>query len=44
MGKFTQIPQDAFQALQLDAGVIMTQFDPANIPDEDDEQLVMSNE
>ncbi len=36
MGKFTQIPQDAFQALQLDAGVIMTQFDPANIPDEDE--------
>lgn len=36
MGKFTQIPKDAFQALQLDAGVIMTEFDPANIPDEDE--------
>lgn len=36
MGKFTQIPKDAFQALQLDAGVILKTFDPANIPDEDE--------
>lgn len=30
MGKFTKIPQDAFNALQLDAGVILTNFDPSN--------------
>ncbi len=28
MGKFTVIPQDTFQGLQLDAGVVLTQFDP----------------
>lgn len=36
MGKFTQIPQDAFQALQLDAGVILDAFDPENIYEEDE--------
>lgn len=36
MGKFTQIPQDAFQALQLDAGVILDAFDPTDIYDEDE--------
>ena len=30
MGKFTKIPQDTFNALQLDAGVMLTTFDPAN--------------
>lgn len=30
MGKFTVIPQDAFDALQLDAGVLLKNFDPAN--------------
>lgn len=30
MGRFTIIPQDTFQALQMDAGVILTQFDPKN--------------
>lgn len=30
MGKFTKIPSDAFNALQLDAGVILKNFDPAN--------------
>jgi len=30
MGKFTKIPQDTFEALQLDAGVLLTAFDPAN--------------
>ena len=33
MGKFTKIPQDAFQALQLDAGVLLKNFDPSD-PDE----------
>ena len=28
MGKFTVIPQDTFTGLQLDAGVVLTQFDP----------------
>lgn len=30
MGMFTKISSDAFQALQLDAGVLLTTFDPAN--------------
>lgn len=30
MGRFTRIPQDTFEALQLDAGVLLTSFDPAN--------------
>lgn len=30
MGKFTVIPQDTFEALQLDAGVILNTFDPSN--------------
>ena len=28
MGKFTKIPEDTFQALQMDAGVILKTFDP----------------
>lgn len=30
MGKFTVIPQDTFNGLQLDAGVLLRNFDPAN--------------
>ena len=30
MGRFTTISVDAFDALQVDAGVILTNFDPAN--------------
>lgn len=30
MGKFTVIPQNAFEGLQLDAGVLLTTFNPAN--------------
>ena len=30
MGKFRVIPQDTFQALQLDAGVLLKNFDPAS--------------
>lgn len=29
MGKFTKIPQDTFEGLQLDAGVLLRNFDPA---------------
>jgi hypothetical protein len=30
MGRFTKVAQDAFDALQLDAGVILVNFDPAS--------------
>lgn len=30
MGKFTKIPQNTFQGLELDAGVLLTTFDPSN--------------
>lgn len=30
MGRFTVIPQDTFNSLQLDAGVLLRNFDPAN--------------
>ncbi len=30
MGRFTVIPQDTFDALQLDAGVLLKNFNPAN--------------
>lgn len=30
MGRFTKIPEDTFQALQMDAGVILKTFDPEN--------------
>lgn len=30
MGRFTVIPQDTFEALQLDAGVLLKTFDPTN--------------
>lgn len=30
MGKFTKISDDAFDALQLDAGVLLSTFDPSN--------------
>lgn len=29
MGKFTAIPQDAFEGLQLDAGILLKDFEPA---------------
>lgn len=37
MGQFTAIPKNAFDALQLDAGVLLNRFDPedASIQDED---------
>lgn len=30
MGRFTKIPQDTFDQLQMDAGVLLKNFDPAN--------------
>lgn len=37
MGRFTKIPQDAFSALQLDAGMLLKTFNPAspNVQDAD---------
>ena len=40
MGKFTVIPQDTFEALQLDAGVLLTTFDPANPAPPADEEII----
>ena len=40
MGKFTKIPQDTFNALQLDAGVILTDFDPTDPQEPDDEDIL----
>ena len=40
MGKFTVIPQDTFDALQLDAGVLLKRFDPSNPVAPQDEDLI----
>lgn len=39
MGRFTIIPQDTFDELQTDAGVLLKSFDPAD-PDIQDEDLI----
>ena len=36
---FTVIPQNAFEEMQLDAGILLTNFDPSD-PDVDDEDIV----
>ena len=30
MGTFTRIPENTFSGLQLDAGILLKQFNPAN--------------
>lgn len=40
MGKFTVIPQDTFDGLQLDAGVLLNTFDPATPAAPDDEDII----
>lgn len=40
MRKFTVIPQDTFDELQLDAGVLLTRFNPANPVAPSDEDIV----
>lgn len=40
MGKFTVIPQDTFNALQLDAGVLLKRFDPENPVAPADEDII----
>ena len=39
MGKFTKIPENTFDALQLDAGVLLKRFNPEN-PDFDTEDII----
>lgn len=40
MGKFTAIPQDTFEALQLNAGVLLKTFDPATGAAPEDEDII----
>ena len=40
MGKFTVIPQNTFEAMQLDAGVVLTSFDPDDVAAPDDSAIV----
>ena len=39
-GKFTVIPKNTFDALQLDAGVLLNKFDPANPVAPQDEDII----
>lgn len=40
MGKFTVIPQDTFEGLQLDAGVVLKNFNPENVAAPADADIV----
>ena len=40
MGKFTVIPSDTFDALQLDAGVLLKTFDPSNVAAPKDADII----
>ena len=40
MGRFTVIPQDTFSAMQLDAGVLLTTFNPAQPTAPADEAII----
>ena len=40
MGKFTVIPQDTFNDLQVDAGVLLNKFDPSDPDTPDDEDII----
>ena len=40
MGRFTVIPQNTFNALQMDAGVLLKRFDPANPAAPADEDII----
>ena len=40
MGKFTVIPQDTFEELQMDAGVLLTRFNPADPQEPADEDII----
>ena len=40
MGRFTVIPQDTFEGLQLDAGVLLKNFDPETGAEPKDEDII----
>ncbi len=40
MGLFTVIPQDTFDGLQLDAGVLLKKFDPAKVTKPEDTDII----
>lgn len=40
MGRFTVIPENTFDGLQLDAGVLLNTFDPENPAEPDDEDII----
>ena len=40
MGKFTKIPQNTFEELQMDAGVVLTSFDPSDPVAPEDADIV----
>lgn len=40
MGRFTKVSEDAFDELQLDAGVLLSTFDPANPVEPTSEQII----
>lgn len=40
MGMFTKIPQDTFNALQLEAGMLLNNFDPADPQEPADEDII----
>lgn len=39
-GTYTVIPEDTFEAMQLDAGVLLTSFDPSSPAAPDDEDII----
>ena len=40
MGKFTKVSQDAFKEIQLEAGLVLNQFDPTGATDVEDAHIV----
>ena len=40
MGKFTKVSQDTFKEIQLEAGLILNQFDPSGTADVEDSHIV----
>lgn len=40
MGKFTKIPENTFSALQMDAGVLLRNFDPVTGAAPADEDII----
>ena len=40
MGKFTRIKQETFEELQLDAGILLSKFDPSGTTEVSDEDII----